>query len=195
MDHKFTERLGEWLRTPATERDWAEGATMLLQLSGNRIMYRAISARLDAHHCLIENDLQKYYDFRVQALTHEQVAAMNEQVEHIEKEVLSLTVASEKTPRGRRPDHDSLPEEIRALIDENFKIVARMREVHLRLRSLSLDNAPCPDSDRYPYVKELISLDKQRLANWAKYDAYKPGDPVETPAPKKTRKTAKKAAK
>lgn len=47
-----------------------------------------------------------------------------------------------------------------------------MRELHLRLRSLSLDSATCPDSERYPFLKELISLDKKLHANWEAYDKY-----------------------
>ena len=47
-----------------------------------------------------------------------------------------------------------------------------MREVHLRLRSLSLVDHPCPDSERYPFLKELIELDKKYRGNWKAYDEY-----------------------
>ena len=47
-----------------------------------------------------------------------------------------------------------------------------MRELHLRLRSLSLENSTCPDSERYPFLKELITLDKKLHANWEAYDHY-----------------------
>ena len=40
MDHKFTELLKTWLETPESERDYSVGALYLLQLSGNKIMYR-----------------------------------------------------------------------------------------------------------------------------------------------------------
>ena len=49
-----------------------------------------------------------------------------------------------------------------------------MREVHLRLRTLSAENTVCPDSERYPFLKELITLDKKYRANWQTYDLYKP---------------------
>ena len=51
-----------------------------------------------------------------------------------------------------------------------------MRELHLKLRSLSLDNTPCPDSERYPFLKELISLDKKLHSNWEIYDHYTGAD-------------------
>ena len=82
---------------------------------------------------------------------------------------------------GKRADHDSLPEDIQALYVENLDIVHRMRELHLKLRTLSLENATCPDSERYPFLKEIISLDKRLHANWDAYDHYVVGDaPLDT---------------
>lgn len=86
MDHKFTELLKTWLETPESERDYSVGALYLLQLSGNKIMYRNVVAQLDRQHQFVEYQLQKYYNFRVQALTHKQVEEMAEQVEVIAKE-------------------------------------------------------------------------------------------------------------
>ena len=79
---------------------------------------------------------------------------------------------------GKRADHDSLPDEIKALYVENLDIVHRMRELHLKLRTLSSEKSPCPDSDRYPFLKELISLDKHLHANWDTYDHYVAQPPV-----------------
>ena len=49
-----------------------------------------------------------------------------------------------------------------------------MRELHLKLRTLSTEDSPCPDSERYPFLKELITLDKKLHANWEAYDRYVP---------------------
>lgn len=73
---------------------------------------------------------------------------------------------------GKRADHDSLPPEIQALYVENASIIQKMRELHLKLRSLSVDNATCPDSERYPFLKEIIALDKQYHHNWQVYDSW-----------------------
>ena len=43
QDPKFTETLQAWMNTPDAQKNWDEGAILLLQLSGNRIMYRNIS--------------------------------------------------------------------------------------------------------------------------------------------------------
>lgn len=80
MDHKFTELIKQWLDTPEAERDYSVGALYLLKLSGNQIMYRNIVAQLDRRHDVVEYQLQKYYNFRVQALTHTQVEKMQKEV-------------------------------------------------------------------------------------------------------------------
>lgn len=183
MDNKFTELIGQWLQTPEAEREYTVGALYLLKLSGNQIMYRNIVAQLDRRHDVVEYQLQKYYNFRVQALTHAQVEEMAALVETIVAENIPLAAEADKQPqKGKRADHDSLPDDIKAKYVENLSLLQRMRELHLRLRSLSLDNAPCPDSERYPFLKELISLDKKLHANWEAYDHYVAPGPDATPS-------------
>lgn len=78
MDHKFTEQIKQWLETPEAERDYAVGALYLLKLSGNQIMYKNIITQIDRRHEFIDYQLQKYYNFRVQSLTHVQVEEMQQ---------------------------------------------------------------------------------------------------------------------
>ena len=172
MDHKFTELIKQWLETPSNQRDYSVGALYLLKLSGNQIMYRNIVAQLDRRHDFVDYQIQKYYNFRVQALTHAQVEEMQQQVDVIVAEHISLAADADEHKTGKRDDHDSLPDEIKAKYVENLSILQRMRELHLKLRSLSLDTSPCPDSERYPFLKELINLDKKMHANWEEYDHY-----------------------
>ena len=208
MDHKFTEQIRQWLETHEDERDYAVGALYLLKLSGNQILYKNIVAALDRRHDVIEYQLQKYYNFCVQALTHAQVEEMAAQVQTIADEH-HLTDDASTEPEderrlGKREDHDSLPDEVKAKYVENLSLLQRMRELHLRLRSLSLENATCPDSERYPVLKELISLDKKLHANWEEYDHYVAPGPDAKPsrsakakrsAAGATKKSTKKAAK
>lgn len=172
MDNKFTELIKQWLETPSNQRDYSVGALYLLKLSGNQIMYRNIVAQLDRRHDFVDYQIQKYYNFRVQALTHAQVEEMQQKVDAIVAEHISLAANADEHKTGKRIDHDSLPDEIKAKYVENLSILQRMRELHLKLRSLSLDTAPCPDSERYPFLKELINLDKKMHANWEEYDHF-----------------------
>ena len=47
-----------------------------------------------------------------------------------------------------------------------------MRALHAELRVLTNRPGTCPDSDRYPFLKELIELDNRLHENWAKYDGF-----------------------
>lgn len=178
MNHAFTQKLGDWLNEADDSKDWEAGALMLLQLSGNRILYNNVMRRLDNSHDTINYHLRKYYNFRIKDLTHEQVAAMEKKVEKIIDNNLSLAVSADQVPKkGKRPDHDTLPDDIKALYLDNLSVLQLMRETHLKLRSLSLADAPCPDSERFPFLQEIIKLDKKLHANWKAYDSYVPTQP------------------
>ena len=175
MDKQFTEQLQAWLALPRDERDWDAGALMLLQLSGNKIMYRNISVNPIGKAEFIEGKLQQYLDFRLAELTHEQVKEMQQQVADIVKdhtELKSDTNEAKSFKAGKRADHDSLPDEIKALYVENLDLVHRMRELHLKLRTMSTSDSACADSDRYPFLKEFIKLDKKLHDNWNVYDHF-----------------------
>ncbi|MBR5851970.1 MAG: hypothetical protein IKY73_05565 [Bacteroidaceae bacterium] len=196
IDHDFTEKIQQWLETAHEERDYEQGALYLLKLNGNQIMYRNLMSNPRGKAEFIEYHLRKHYGFRVKELTHAQVTQMQKQVEQIEKKHLSFAEdnPAKEFKQGKRADHDTLPEEIQALYVENLSLLQRMREVHLRLRTLSTADAPCPDSERYPFLKELIELDKKMHANWEQYDHYvaeSTEEPVKVEE-KPARKTRKK---
>ena len=201
MDIKFTEKVQAWLDTPAEERDYDQGAIFLLQLSNNQIMYRNLSRNTKKNAQFIEYQIRKYMKFRLADLTHAQVTEMQKAVDkivalrHLDREETPVNVAdgtdvtgedsgtvnapestnvnvSSEFKAGKRADHNSLPIEIQALYVENGNIIHKMRELHMRLRSLSVENATCPDSERYPFLKELIALDKQYHKNWQVYDSW-----------------------
>ena len=207
-DNKFTELIQQWLDTPTNERDYSVGALYLLKLSGNQIMYRNLMANPDRKAEFIEYQIRKYYNYRVQALTHSQVEEMQKQVDVIAEKHFSFenngtqscnadtNNATKEFKKGKREDHDQLPDEIQALYVENLSIVQRMREVHLKLRSLSTEDSSCPDSERYPFLKELIELDKRLHSNWEQYDHFIQStervDNIETIAEKAERTMPKK---
>ena len=175
MDKNFTEQLQAWLALPREERDWDAGALMLLQLSSNKIMYRNISVNPIGKAEFIEGKLQLYLDFRLAELTHEQVKEMQQQVADIVKEHTEFKSEDNEAKSfkaGKRADHDSLPDEIKALYVENLDLVHRMRELHLKLRTMSTSDSACADSDRYPFLKEFIKLDKKLHDNWNVYDHF-----------------------
>lgn len=175
MDKTFTDKLQAWLNQSREDRDWDEGALMLLQLTGNKIMYRNLSVNPEGKANFIEGKLQQYLEFRLAELTHEQVKDMQHAVEEIVKEHTEFKSDDNEAKNfkaGKRADHDTLPEEIQALYVENLDIVHRMRELHLKLRTMSTTDSTCADSDRYPFLKEFIKLDKKLHDNWNVYDHF-----------------------
>ena len=200
MDKEFTNKLQTWLSLPREDRDWDEGALMLLQLTGNKIMYRNLSVNPEGKANFIEGKLQQYLEFRLAELTHEQVKEMQHAVEEIVKEHTEFKSDDNEAKNfkaGKRADHDTLPEEIQALYVENLDIVHRMRELHLKLRTMSTTDSTCADSDRYPFLKEFIKLDKKLHDNWNVYDHFvtkaETAESAEENEPKPKTKKAKKA--
>ena len=176
MNNKLTERLQVFLDTPREDRDWNEGAILLLQLTNNTIMYRNLSINPKGKAEFIEGKLRAFLKARREVEAHEEVNTMQEQVDAI---VASRTEFSNKDTNpatdfkaGKRADHDSLPEEIQALYVENLDITRRMRELHLRLRLLSDSTKQVPAVERKPLLDEFISLDKKLHANWDAYDHF-----------------------
>lgn len=176
MDQKLTESLQKWLATPKEQRDYEQGNIYLFRLCGNKIQYRNLAANPSRHAEFISRQIQKYVNFRVREFTHDQVKQMEAQVEKIVEKRLSLEESNPANDfkKGKRADHDSLPEDIQSLYVENLGITQRMRDVHTRLRLLSTEESPCPDSERYPFLQELIALDKKLHDNWERYDHYSP---------------------
>ena len=179
MDNNFTKNLQEWLNTPAEKRNLELGAQYLLQLTNNVVLYKNLMRNLKGHAQFIEFRLKRYLKFRLQEITHEQVESMQKQVDvivkkrQLEKEPTSAAQTEGQQFRsGKRADHEQLPSEIQALYIENASIMQKMRELHLQLRALSAQSSTCPDSDRYPFLKELIELDKRYHNNWKQYDTF-----------------------
>ena len=77
-------RIKKWLEKQKDERDYAVGALYLLKLSDNQIMYKNIITQIDRRHDFVEYLLQKYYNFRVKAMTHAQVEEMSAEVATID---------------------------------------------------------------------------------------------------------------
>ena len=138
-------------------------------------MYRNLSVNPEGKANFIEGKLQQYLEFRLAELTHEQVKEMQHAVEEIVKEHTEFKSDDNEAKNfkaGKRADHDTLPEEIQALYVENLDLVHRMRELHLKLRTMSTTDSTCADSDRYPFLKEFIKLDKKLHDNWNIYDHF-----------------------
>ncbi len=169
FDPSVTARLQAFVNANEADRDYAAGALLLAKISGNRIEYQNNINNLERKKGHILNRLRKYLDFRLAAMTHEQVAEMTAEADKI---VTSIPAKERKYNEGKRTDHDDLPDDIQAAYVETLDILRKQQELHYELKKISIREVTCPDSERYPFAKEIIELDKKRLALWKKYDGY-----------------------
>lgn len=174
MNNKLTARLQDFLDTPREDRDWNEGAILLLQLTNNTIMYRNLSINPKGKAEFIEGKLRAFLKSHREVEAHDEVLILQEQVNAIIENRTEFKEDNEakEFKAGKRADHDRLPEDIQALYVENLDLVHRMRELHLRLRLLSDSTKQVPAAERKPLLDEFINLDKKLHANWDTYDHY-----------------------
>ena len=172
--NNLTDKLQDFLDTPREDRDWNEGAILLLQLTNNTIMYRNLSINPKGKAEFIEGKLLAFLKARREVEAHDEVIILQEQVNAIIENRTEFKEDNEakEFKAGKRADHDRLPEVIQALYVENLDLVHRMRELHLRLRLLSDSTKQVPAAERKPLLDEFINLDKKLHANWDTYDHY-----------------------
>ena len=172
--NNLTDKLQDFLDTPREDRDWNEGAILLLQLTKNKIMYRNLSINPKGKAEFIEGKLRAFLKSRREVEAHDEVIILQEQVNAIIENRTEFKEDNEakEFKAGKRADHDRLPEDIQALYVENLDLVHRMRELHLRLRLLSDSTKQVLAAERKPLLDEFINLDKKLHANWDAYDHF-----------------------
>lgn len=165
MDHKFTEKIREWLDKPVSERNLEEGATMLLQLNRNRILHQNIIRRGEKMMGKLEYELKKHLRIRQDGMTLNEVVAMEKKVVPVVEQLLSKPEAEHA---GKRADHDDLPEEIQKLWDNNFERYAKIKALFEELKAMEKQQ-PC---DRYEKLKLLNEAETAYREALAAYDGY-----------------------
>ena len=168
MDKQFTLKLQEWLNTPAEERDLEVGATLLLQLTNNKILYRNIKSNLKGHADFIEFKLKRYLQYRLQELTHEEVEAMQKQVDGIVGKFaldrLPLRKAKRLNPKPRNGRVASVPTTTRCLMRYR-RSMSRMPASCRRCASSIFSCAISPHRLLPARTPTAIHSSK-RLSNW-----------------------------
>lgn len=173
MSKKFIDLLSK-LKTISTSEDkdidLEEAAVILLQFNKNRILYENI--RRGKLFAKLRYEAGKTFALECarRGLNPESFEESPEfQMKQMEEKVKSVDPSEEKEKTmGKRADHDSLPDNIRLLFDQNTEKYLRMRQVHEILKGMDAA-LPC---DRFPYVKELLDLDDQVASGWEKYDSF-----------------------
>lgn len=156
---------------------------MLLRLNRNRFLHAHIVRHADWER--LEKELTKHLRIRLKGLTQRQVAEMEQrEMPRIQRTIEQGGPATSNEEeegekpaphRGKRSDHDNLPEEVQAIYEKNGEIFRKMKQLFETLKKMENDQ-PC---DRHEYLSILVSLDEQYRENWAEYDSWQPSDDTE----------------
>lgn len=179
MDKAFTQDIADWLETPREERDVRKGAELLLRINGNRHIYQLAMIRPETAHNHVEADLKKFLQIRLDGHTMESVRQMDsELIPKVQNIITTRQDESEDAPeetddtapahRGKRSDHNELPEEIRAIYERGGELFEKIKQIFTELQQM--ENAPA--CDRYEKLKGLKPLVKEYTDGWERYDNY-----------------------
>lgn len=196
IDANFTKAIQEWLNTPAADRDITKGATMLLQLNRNRALYNSILSRPAKYSAKLEYELRKHLNIRVHNMAVSDVVAMERKVmprvestlQHSPHSTVAITSDTDfpdgQVAKGKRADHDSLPEEIKQLWDSNAERYFKINHLFNELKGMA-DAEPC---DRFAKLVILERAESAYRKALELYDGYTPVTSTETIAQSVDRK-------
>lgn len=189
IDPKFTEQIARWLDSEHTSREQIEaGAMLLLRLNRDNGMYQRIMHRPERMLSFLEYKLRRFLQIRKDGQTIRDVIKLdNEITPHLQAvinsepipveggaELLPVEQPAEKDGgnemyirKGIRPDHDQLPDNIKAIWPANAERWKKIKEAFETCKSLT---EPC---DRYEYLKVLKDTWYKYKQEMARYDDYR----------------------
>ncbi len=183
MDTKLTEKIQAYLDTKPAKRDVVAGATLLLSLNRNRIFFQNVVRKPEKFADKVAYELKKHLNIRLDKQTIADVVKMNAVVLPDARTIIDSGVPVISTDNdlpqdgtvacGKREDHDSLPDEIKALWDECGTLYFKIKELFEQLKGME----SAPACDRYEYLKQLEECDKKYRSNMQTYDDYVPVTP------------------
>jgi len=166
--NEFKQKVQNWLDTPVDERTLEAGATLMLQATRNRILHQNVLRR--SNFDKIEYELTKYLGDKFRQCNAATVEKLTEEIATV-----NISITGTET-KGKRNDHDELPNEVQDIILSNSQRYARLRSLHERVKVLSGEGyTPC---DRFPFLKEMLQLSNEIRESWKFYDEYQFGDKV-----------------
>lgn len=175
-----------WLNAEKHDRESvARGAEMVLKLTRNMAMYQTIMRRPERFESKVRYELQKFLPMRLENMTTQdvklldaeltpQIAAAIEEQAKFEAEHKAEEDNDTEVPEGGylpaasgiRPDHDTLPEDVRNIWAENKERWLKIKKLYNTLLTFE---QPC---DRYEYLKQLKDLWYTYKSELGRYDGY-----------------------
>ena len=167
IDKKFTEDIQAIVQSETvTDEQIVEGVQLLRRIAPSNMMYMRWAQLANSRPAHIKDhvlkELKKHLTYRLDELTRSDVRVLDIKVQ---KEVKDTLTAAHT---GKREDHDLLPDEIKALWDDNASIYKKMKDKFEECKALN-DQMAC---DRYEVLKVLAELDDTYRKNMKAYDEY-----------------------
>lgn len=194
MDNTLTNQIEKFLsiRKPSDE-EIRQGAMLLLKVNpgGARGIYNSAMTRPQSMLPWIQADLKKFLAIRKRGLERRDVAKYNAETVTLVRETLSrvpdtvvkhadagLKAELGKIPetgiRGKRPDHDALPDDIKAIWERNAERWKKMRQLHAQLEVMVTkpDYQPCDGNELCHLLRQT---DTELRNDYRRYDEWKEG--------------------
>lgn len=211
-DPKFTEKLKKWFDCEHTDANIREGALLLLRMNNNRHLYQLINFDPQGKLELLKYELQKHLNYRIEGMTIDDVRNYDKAVTPVlqtavdktseadkiakqlaphlpvvESENLDSIVPSAIVAKGKRADHDRLPENIQAIWDNNCDLWKKIKEHFEACKAydMSCDRYEGLHAADEDFKRMLLTLKEEYYVYKQAMDVYdhaQPGDAEEQQA-------------
>lgn len=181
IDPKFTKQIQDWLNKEQKDNDDViAGAQLLQRINPKNVAYRRFVTlayqRPEKILPKIIYELNIHLKYRLNGLTLQEVNRLDKTVipesERIITEGQPEQAGEEVPPTaprlGRREDHESLPEDIKKLWENNGKLYKDIKALFEELKSME----DLPSCQRYDKLQLLADMDKKYFAQMKQYDDY-----------------------
>lgn len=180
-DPKLTEEMVAWLRGDHTDDESIrKGAMLLLRVNRNKGLYERICRTPRRSLAKLEYEVRKHVNIRLSGYTIQDIEKLDAEIMPQVKTVAEVECSGDDVIpvpgdeqgsatiiKGKRPDHDSLPEDIQAIWPANAERWKKIKETYNLLLSL---NAPC---DRFEHLQMLKESWYKYRSEMCRYDDFK----------------------
>ena len=197
-DPKITEAMVAWLRGDhSSEESIKKGAELLLRVNRNRGLFERICRYPRGGLKKLEYEIKKHVNIRLQGYTIQDIENLDKEImPQVQVAVAAAEGAADgEVPvvqeseddgdtggvivKGIRPDHDKLPDDIKAIWPANAERWKKIKETYNLLLSL---NAPC---DRFEHLQLLKESWYKYKDEMCRYDDFKADGTAEPLKPEK----------
>ena len=206
-DVKFTQKIKQWFDSEHTDENIRDGAMLLLQINNNRHLYQQIMLRPQRMLEHLKYELQKHYDYRIKGLSLDEVRKFDGEVTPLLQKAVDSTADADKLAadvaphlpfvdaentdsidataiiaKGKRADHDQLPDDIKEIWDANIQRWKRIKELFEACKAyqLSCDRFEGLNAANEEFQKMLLTLKTEYYAYKQSMDQYDHAVPGQT---------------